>query len=85
MDDASTPSRLYVDWGKLGTIIAVLASTVALALAGAIGSDTVALVMGMAAGYTFGNGRLAAKGKSPQPMIGRRAEPGHERRSGDVP
>lgn len=66
----SSSRRLYVDWGKVLTIFTIVSSTVGLALARIIGPDAAMLILGSAAGYTFGNGRQAVAGRYPAPMIG---------------
>lgn len=75
--------RLYVDWGKLVTILTIISATVGLAVAGVIGADAAMLILGSAAGYTFGNGRQAVAGRPPAPMIGSVRTSGT--RAGDTP
>lgn len=65
---------MQVDFGKLATILMVLVGVSALTWHGDLDSELAASVYGLAAGYTFGNGRLAVTGKEPQPMIRRRPD-----------
>lgn len=62
-------SRLYVDWGKLGTILMVLVGTTVLGITDTLTGDTVAVIYAAASGYVFGNGRLAVTGKPTSPMV----------------
>lgn len=64
--------RLYVDWGKLCTILVLITATCTLAVLDVIGADAAMLILGSAAGYTFGNGRQAVNGRAPAPLIGAR-------------
>lgn len=75
-------NKYEVDIGKLASIVLILIGVTVLAAIGQIDSATVNLVYGLAAGYTFGNGRLAAKGRDPVPMVGRK--PTHDRRIDDA-
>lgn len=65
-------TKVYVDWGKLAQVAMILASTVILGLAGVIDKATVALVLGLGAGYVFGNGKNVRHGTPPAPLIGLR-------------
>lgn len=64
--------KVYVDWGKLIQVILILASTVVLGVMEVIDSETVAAVIGLGAGYVFGNGKSVREGNPPAPLIGRR-------------
>lgn len=69
-----SPSKVYVDWGKLVQIVVIVAATVALSLAGAIPPETVTLILGTGAGYIFGNGKSVREHSPPAPLIGRRPD-----------
>lgn len=58
-----------VDWGKLATIAMLIASTTILAALHVVPAELASYILVATAGYTFGNGRLAAKGKPPGPML----------------
>lgn len=81
---ATDHGRFEVDWGKLVTIVMVLVGTTVLGLAHVIDSGATIAIYSAAAGYVFGNGRLAAKGGTPRPMIGR-ARPDRPAPRDDVP
>lgn len=63
---------MTVDWGKLVTFLLAIGASCALAIAGKIDGTAAMSVVLMITGYVCGNGRLAAKGGTPQPMIGRK-------------
>lgn len=65
--------RLYVDIGKLTVILVLLAAASLLGVYRVISSETVTAILSAAAGYVFGNGRLAARGQPVSPLV---AEPG---------
>lgn len=79
---------MTVDWGKLGTLVIVLLSATLLAVTKTIPGESVVPLYTAVIGYTFGNGRLAVTGKSPQPMLSRKSgpavTPARDEAAGDV-
>jgi hypothetical protein len=69
MSDAAGAS-VVIDWGKLTTIAMLLIATCALAAADKVSSDVIGLLLGSAAGYTFGGGAQSKKGELPGPIVG---------------
>jgi hypothetical protein len=62
--------KAYVDWGKIIQIVLLLGATIVMAAMGVIPPETVNLVIGLGAGYVFGNGKSVAQGHGPAPAIG---------------
>lgn len=69
------------DPGKLAVLLVALVGGLVLALVGSLTHDPSTLAAGVGltgtvVGYITGNGRLASRGKDPQPTIGYRTNPG---------
>lgn len=65
-------TKVFVDWGKLLQIVIIIVATSVLGVLEVIDKTTVALVIGAASGYVFGNGKSVRENLPPAPMIGRR-------------
>lgn len=68
---------MQIEWGKLIVLSLAVAGAVLLLALGRISEGAGVGIITGALGYTFGNGRLMARGKEPVPMI-RRRPPGDE-------
>lgn len=72
MGEISSEKRLYVDWGKLATLFMINVTTAVLAVLEVIDGGVATGVIMATLGYVVGNGRQAARGLSPQPVLGAR-------------
>jgi hypothetical protein len=66
------PTKVYVDWGKLAQIALIIICVTILGVAGVIDQSAITAVLGLAAGYIFGNGKSVREGLPPAPLIGRK-------------
>jgi hypothetical protein len=66
------PGKVYVDWGKLVQIALIIVAVTVLGVAGVIGEQAITGILGLAAGYIFGNGKSVREGLPPAPLIGRK-------------
>lgn len=66
---------MQIEWGKLLVLLAaIVGAIVCLATRTMSEAAGVGIITGCM-GYAFGNGRLAAKGGTPEPLIKRRVPP----------
>lgn len=65
-----------VEYGKLALLLATIIGMVVLLALGRISEGAGLGLIGIALGYAYGNGRLAARGKAPQPLVKRRENAG---------
>lgn len=72
------PTKIYVDWGKILVILTLLITTSVLGVLDVVNNNFVENVLLMCAVYVFANGRLAAKGVPPSPIIARMPSAGVE-------
>lgn len=67
--------RFEVEWGKLILLLATIIGMVVLLALGRVSEGAGLGLIGVALGYAYGNGRLAARGRAPQPLVRRRLPP----------
>lgn len=65
-----TERRMFVDWGKLWTLTLSNVLACAMAALDVLPPELAQSVLLLTIGYTVGNGRQAAAGRAPAPMIG---------------
>ena len=67
---------MQIEWGKLLVILTVVIGAVTCLITKVMHESAGVGIITACLGYTFGNGRLASRGKEPVPMIGRRGPQG---------
>lgn len=63
---------IYVDWGKLAQIVIIIVATTVLGALKVIDGASVTGIIGLAAGYVFGNGKSVKGGHPQAPLLGLR-------------
>lgn len=67
--------RYEVEWGKLLLLLATIIGMVVLLALGKVSEGAGLGLIGVALGYAYGNGRLAARGRASQPLVRRTLPP----------